>query len=620
MNNINLKILPAFKILILFLLGFAISFVINSLTYVLVFSLILLLLSIYFYFKSHITSSFLLGAILIGTLSFVSLDKHKEIKYNLLTSNQDALFEAILESKISESQFKEKFIAYGNIKSGSFRTLENVRFIFTHFKNDNVKLNKGQEIFANVKIIFPQKPSFKNEYDEYSFCLNNACNFIAVQDGSIAILENEKGIDKFVSNLTKKLNSIIDNYYDFVTAGIIKALILGDRSNIDKDTILDFSHTGTAHILSVSGMHITLIATIVYLLLAFINNKWLKFVLFSIVIIVFIFISGNQASAIRAGIMAILFLFIRNIQRQGNLINILSFTTLISVLFYPSLIFSVGFQLSILSMFGIAFTYNPIQNLISKVNPKEIKILDFLVTSISMSLSASIIVSILVAIYFNIYSIISIFANFFIIPLMTLGMLFSILTIFISLISNQLAILFANSTHILISCSLIINTYLSDLSFSFIKGNSAFLISLFAFLFLVYPFQSNNFRQFSFRFVSISIIFLLFYNLFENHKVFRILPRNNLTFVQLNINERDYILLLQRKKSQSFKKNDIEINKYLDGNPNSIYFVNSKKLKELLKNKITNNIFGLDLNNQKKLKLFLNLNEEIYQLTYNIEK
>ncbi|MCX6146186.1 MAG: ComEC/Rec2 family competence protein [Candidatus Kapabacteria bacterium] len=560
-----------------------------------------------------------MGSILIGILSFLSMDRPIELRYNLISSNIGAIADVTLEKKLSDNKYREKYIANGTLKSANFSTINNFKFILSHNKSDNLKLNVGQTIFANVKIYFPQKANFKDEFDEYKYCNQNGCNLIASQDGSLAIIESESGFDRFISYQISLVNNIIDRTYDKITAGIVKALILGDRSEIDNETNLDFSKTGTSHILSVSGLHITLIATFIFIFLGFINNKWLKFAIFTLLILEFVFLSGNQPSAIRAGVMSVLFLLIRNLQRQANTINILSFTTLFSILFYPSLIFSVGFQLSVLSMFGIVFTYNEIYGFLSKINTKKSKLVDFFISSFSMSLSASVIVSILVVCYFNIFSAISVLANLIIVPSMSLGMVFSILSIVFSFVSNYISNLFAITSHLFISFSLIINTYLSEFKFAYFRNEIALLLS-FSTLFIVYLLKSNDLKLLLFRFVFVTIFMFLSFMLIQENSVFKIYPRKQFNVIESNYNSKKYIIVIQRNENQSLKSKDFAFNNFISENKNSTIFVNSEKLKESILANFGLKTFSINLQSQKEISKLLCLNEEIYQINKPITK
>ncbi|MCB0410178.1 MAG: ComEC/Rec2 family competence protein, partial [Flavobacteriales bacterium] len=132
---------------------------------------------------------------------------------------------------------------------------------------------------------------------------------------------------------------------------IIAGLLTGYDDEIDKSIKESFSHSGTMHILSVSGLHVGIIYLIVnwclVILLGEHRFKFLKLLIVSIVLMFFGLITGWHPPVIRAVIMFIVAgigqLYFHN--TTNNQLNLLAFTAFFMLVFDPLLIRNVGFLL-----------------------------------------------------------------------------------------------------------------------------------------------------------------------------------------------------------------------------------------------------------------------------------
>ncbi len=137
-------------------------------------------------------------------------------------------------------------------------------------------------------------------------------------------------------------------------AAFLKALYLGEKSDLDQDFKDLFLKTGTMHLLAVSGFNIGFLMTA---LLLFIKpfpvpgNIRLGFLLISIW--VYCFIVGWQAPVARATLMATVFLLAELIGRKSDGLNTLGLAACIILLIDPNQVYDVGFQLSFVAVLGL---------------------------------------------------------------------------------------------------------------------------------------------------------------------------------------------------------------------------------------------------------------------------
>lgn len=161
-----------------------------------------------------------------------------------------------------------------------------------------------------------------------------------------------------VSVLSQKMRGYAARIYErFLPpqeAGLIKAFMLGMRENIPVHVYRLFRDTGTAHIVAISGMNITLLVSIFVMLLgAFRVGRRASFVLSLLLAWFYAFMVGGEPPVVRAAWMSTIFLLAFVIEREQDMLNTVGFALLAMALADPRQLFDVGFQLSFVCVLSI---------------------------------------------------------------------------------------------------------------------------------------------------------------------------------------------------------------------------------------------------------------------------
>ena len=138
-------------------------------------------------------------------------------------------------------------------------------------------------------------------------------------------------------------------------SGIYKAMLLGDKTDMDAGVKNLYQESGIAHILAVSGLHISLIGAGIYHLL----RERLRlpglasFFVSACFTFLYAFFTGGSASAIRASVMLCLSLFGIQCGRTADSLSSLCAAGILLLFFRPYLLLQSGFQLSFLAILGL---------------------------------------------------------------------------------------------------------------------------------------------------------------------------------------------------------------------------------------------------------------------------
>lgn len=156
----------------------------------------------------------------------------------------------------------------------------------------------------------------------------------------------------------------------------ICALTLGYKVHLSNDLQEAFRASGTAHVLALSGLHVGIIYAVISLLFSFFGKSGYGFIIRQWLVILtlwaFVFIVGMSASIVRAAIMLTLFSWGNLYHRSGFTYNSLAAAAFLILIFQPSYLFDVGFQMSFAAVFAILF-FNPLLNRLYRPPNKVVK-------------------------------------------------------------------------------------------------------------------------------------------------------------------------------------------------------------------------------------------------------
>jgi competence protein ComEC len=138
-------------------------------------------------------------------------------------------------------------------------------------------------------------------------------------------------------------------------AELLAALIVGDRTGLDRETLTDYQRTGAYHILVVAGLKVGILALVIMWLLRCLRlNEWLATAGTIVATILYCLITDGGAPVIRATVMLVLYLVARLLYRDRNHLNAIAAAGLLMLLWDARSLFDAGFQLSFISVLAIA--------------------------------------------------------------------------------------------------------------------------------------------------------------------------------------------------------------------------------------------------------------------------
>ena len=246
--------------------------------------------------------------------------------------------------------------------------------------------------------------------------------------------------------LKNKIREIFDANIDFISASILKAMILGDKFFLTPDIRESFSRSGLSHIIAISGLHITLLASLFLSSLLFLGVSRRQAFYFVIVFLFFyLMLIGAPASACRASIMGFLSFLSVYLGRSGNISNALFLVGFILLLINPLLIFAdIGFQLSFLAVLGIIYIHPKIKGFLESQISERFLSLKNVLDVVSVTISVQLISAPILISNFNQVSLIAPFSNLLVlwtVPIIISLSMMAIIIFFINPFLSQIIFL-----------------------------------------------------------------------------------------------------------------------------------------------------------------------------------
>ena len=219
----------------------------------------------------------------------------------------------------------------------------------------------------------------------------------------------------FGATVRRRVSQLLCTALPADTAPFANALLLGDSSMLDYATDTDFKLSGVRHVIAVSGLHVSILMSVVYIFSG--RRRYLSAIIGIPVLLAFAAVIGFTPSVTRACIMQILILLALAFNQEYDPPTALAFAVLTMLCVNPLTIVSVSFQLSTGCLIGIFLFYQRIQSFflrklkMEKVKTKKDRFLYGLCSSVSITLSTMVTTTPLSAAYFGTISLVGVLTN-----------------------------------------------------------------------------------------------------------------------------------------------------------------------------------------------------------------
>lgn len=216
----------------------------------------------------------------------------------------------------------------------------------------------GDRVQFTGKVYIPSARSNPYGFDFRMFLLEKGicCGVSGASDLQITGWQS-RGLSTLLYRIRSHLSRRLDAVFREASA-LPQALLLGERNRLPQEVQDSFSDAGVAHILSVSGLHVSMLAHLAMRLVPRRLGRRLRFVILFLFLFFYCGIIGFPSPAIRAAVFMLLSRFHPITCRGKDWVTVVAAAFLLILLFQPLSLFTASFQLSFAAVLGI-FVFLP---------------------------------------------------------------------------------------------------------------------------------------------------------------------------------------------------------------------------------------------------------------------
>lgn len=330
------------------------------------FSLFLLaILCLFFIGKKW--SAFLLAALVFNLGVFLLLLKRSDQNLQHPELAGASIFE-VVEVKESQSGWNQLLCQLHFVRDGDELGSSRERIVLISQEN----LLPGDRCIANLDLNQIETKGNPGEFDLKHYWNSKNIRYQGfLSANQYKLLDHGSSWLNVFYHIREDCKELIHSYLPEKTVGLATAILLGDKSLLDKVDLLHFQDAGAMHVLAVSGLHVG----IVMLLLNFLFQRASKrisrrqAILFTL-ILTFIYagVTGFSPSVLRSFIMFGLLMIAQTKSWSMNSLNALGIAAVLLILINPLVVYDMGFQLSFAAMLGILVLYRDVESLFQPRN------------------------------------------------------------------------------------------------------------------------------------------------------------------------------------------------------------------------------------------------------------
>lgn len=216
----------------------------------------------------------------------------------------------------------------------------------------------GQTVAVQGFLTLPESARNPGEFDANIYYKSKGYDYVMYEGKILSYGEKYNYVMQGLDEIRRYVQRQLEHYLMPEDAGIMSAMLLGDKSHMETETKELYKEVGIYHILAISGLHISMIGGCIYKLLKKMQMRPIPAVVISLIFIVFYGIMiGMPPSAFRAIMMFAFGLIAPIFYRSHDKLTSLAFAGACLAVWEPLLMFDAGVQLSFLAVMGIVSLY-----------------------------------------------------------------------------------------------------------------------------------------------------------------------------------------------------------------------------------------------------------------------
>jgi len=302
----------------------------------------------------------------------------------------------------------------------------------------------GDRITATGLLVMP------GDGDTFSYAdfLGRTGVYSLMRDTAVEVISKGHG-DVWYStllDLKARAAQVIARAMPEPNAALLTGILLGNDRGLAPEVADAFSRVGASHIIAISGFNMAILSSTVMGLLNWlrIRGRWAALIGISVIVLYTLMVGAN-ATVVRAALMSSMLVFGALIRRKTYVPASIGFVALLLSALNPTILWDVGFQLSLFATLGLALFANPLSKrfnrMLMHIFPRSMSgvLGNFLNEALVVTVAAQILTLPLIVLYFGRLSVVTLLVNLLIIPAQSLLLILGLIATLLGLFAPGLA-------------------------------------------------------------------------------------------------------------------------------------------------------------------------------------
>ncbi|MCL1845201.1 MAG: ComEC/Rec2 family competence protein [Defluviitaleaceae bacterium] len=274
--------------------------------------------------------------------------------------------------------------------------------------------------------------------------------------------------------ILREMRDAIGAVYDEILppreAAVLKSMTLGDRLDLDRDLAELYRGMGIFHILSISGLHVTILMLAANKFFAFFMRERRAAMLALGVMVAYCLMTGAAIPTVRAVTMGGVLVGAKIFYREYDLLTSVAWACLALLIYEPLQLFGAGFQLSFGAVFGIGILTAPVERLLSRLKfPHGTEFWRNFRESLAVGIAVVSSTYIVFAYHFYEIPLYSLLGNLITMPTVALLLILGVIAGIVGLVSLPLATLLAGAVYYILRFYEATAIFFSNLPFAMLR-------------------------------------------------------------------------------------------------------------------------------------------------------
>lgn len=277
------------------------------------------------------------------------------ITFEKASEEEQVLAEGIVFRQ-EEKSFQNKKYTYLYLKQTTLDIhskkypIRNIKCIIDGF----IKPYTGYRLSIPGKLTLPAGASNPGGFDQGAYERTRKIDFHLINCGEINIIGQADQFSSYFAAVRKSCAEILEQIFPRQEAGILEAMLLGEKGQLEEEVKDEYQAAGISHVLAISGLHISLLGMGIWGMLKRLGVPMTLSAVLSIVLLGgYGCLIGSPTTAFRALVMFAVMLAAKILGRVYDLISALCLAAFLLLVDNPDLLFDSGFQLSFMAVMGV---------------------------------------------------------------------------------------------------------------------------------------------------------------------------------------------------------------------------------------------------------------------------